>query len=213
MFTGIIQHVGSVAALEHAEDAARMVIKAPGWGYKPAHGESISVNGCCLTLVADSSEIDSLGVSEGAGGSGEKLLRFDMIAQTLAATTLGQLRVGGRVNLEHAVTPTSLLGGHIVQGHIDGVGRVAAIADNPGERRVRIIPPSALMDAIVEKGSIAMDGVSLTIAATGEDWFEVALIPTTLRDTTLGSITADTMVNLETDYIAKTVINWMKRRQ
>lgn len=163
----------------------------------PIHGESIAVNGCCLT-IADTSE--------------PGCLIFDVVNQTLAATTLGTLSRGDRVNLEHAVTPTTLMGGHIVQGHIDAVGTVHHVDQSSGAWRVRIDVPRQLMEAIVEKGSIAVDGVSLTVAAAGDTWFDVALIPTTLRDTTLISLTQGMRVNLETDYLAKTVVNWLQRR-
>ena len=198
MFTGLIQHVGQVIAFDAAEAAARLVVDARSWSHRPRHGESVAVNGCCLTVTGDAA-------------AGE--LAFDVVSQTLAVTTLGKLVVGSRVNLEHAVTPTTLMGGHIVQGHIDGVGTVTRAADQPGERRLRVQVPEELMEVIIEKGSIAMDGVSLTIAAVGEGWFEVALIPTTLRDTTLGKLTAGAHVNLETDYLAKTVIHWLRLRQ
>lgn len=198
MFTGLIQHVGTVTANEAAGGGARLVIEAPDWAHAPRHGESIAVNGCCLT-IADDSEPGRL--------------VFDVIAQTLATTNLGDLQPGDGVNLEQAVTPSSLLGGHIVQGHIDGVGHVTSVQDLPGERRVQVAPPAELMDAIIDKGSIAIDGVSLTIAAIAEDSFEVALIPTTLRETTLGRMALGARVNLETDYIAKTVVHWLKRQR
>jgi riboflavin synthase len=161
VFTGLIQHVGTVAAFEQAQGKARLVIDAPAWNCTPKHGESIAVNGCCLTIADD-------------GQPGR--LVFDVIAQTLAVTTLGDLQFGNGVNLEQAVTPSSLLGGHIVQGHVDGVGVVTSVADVPGERRVRVQPPTDLLEAIIEKGSIAIDGVSLTTASLTETWFEVALI-------------------------------------
>ncbi len=186
-------------SLERASDAARLTVDAAQWAHHAAHGESIAVNGCCLTIADD------------APVKGQ--LRFDIITQTLSTTALGRLRVGDAVNLEHAVTPESLLGGHIVQGHVDGVGRVARVSASPGETRVRIDPPHELREAIVEKGSIAIDGVSLTVAKIGDGWFEVGLIPTTLQETTLGSIVEGKVVNLETDYIAKTVIHWMKCRR
>jgi riboflavin synthase len=202
VFTGLIQHIGTVASIDRTEAAARLAIEAPQWGYLASHGESIAVNGCCLTMTETSP----------SGQPSGNTLRFDVIAQTLAATNLGTLKVGDRVNLEHAVTPSSLLGGHIVQGHVDGVGTVVQTADMPGEWRVRVEPPQPLLDAIIEKGSIAINGVSLTIATLGTHWFEVALIPTTLRDTTLGELAVGSLVNLETDYIAKTVVHWLSRQ-
>lgn len=197
VFTGLIQHVGKVQSIARHGGAARLVIDAQNWNHIPTHGASISVNGCCLS-IADTSQPG-------------KLL-FDVIAQTLKVTTLGDLQAGHSVNLEHAVMPTTLLGGHIVQGHVDGIGVVLHVTDAPGERRLRIQPPAHLMDVIVDKGSIAMDGVSLTVAALLENAFEVALIPTTLRETTLGNLEPGSRVNLEADYVAKTVVHWLQRQ-
>lgn len=198
MFTGIVQHLGRVAACEHHPSGASLRVDAGGWSHKPELGESIAVNGCCLTV---------------AGMEGD-LLRFDVIRQTLQITALGELQVGDAVNLEHAVTPQTMLGGHIVQGHIDGVGIVSAMDRNENEHRLRITPADAhLMECIVGKGSIAVDGVSLTVAAAGPGWFEVALIPTTLRLTNLGQKKVGGRVNLEADYIAKIVVNYLRRTQ
>jgi riboflavin synthase alpha subunit len=170
-----------------------------GWAHRPEHGASIAVNGCCLTVVSP------------PGAIGQDLC-FHVVHQTLRVTTLGDLRPGDVVNLEHAVTASTLLGGHIVQGHVDGVGRVMRIVRGQGDHRVRVEPPDvAAMALIVDKGSIAVRGVSLTVAQAGESWFEVALIPTTLDLTNLGDLREGDRVNLEYDYIAKVVANWLQR--
>lgn len=197
MFTGIIQHLGRVLSIKPADFGAELVIDSSGWSHDPSPGQSIAVNGCCLTLVE----------SPQRGH-----LRFDVVRQTLDVTAMGRLKVGDEVNLEHAVTPQTLLGGHIVQGHVDAVGVVERVVENASEHRVRIkVAQIQAMEAVVEKGSIAINGVSLTIASTGENWLEVALIPTTLRLTNLGRLREGDAVNLETDYIAKAVVNWLRR--
>ena len=196
MFTGIVQHKGSVRSIEPAEGGVVLRIDLGAWSHTPETGSSISVNGCCLTVTED----------EAAGE-----VRFDVVPETLARTTLGSLRVGDPVNLEHAVTPTTLLGGHVVQGHIDGVGVVTEVMRG-GEWRVHVEPPAELLECIIEKGSIAVDGVSLTVAARTATGFEVALIPETLAKTTLGQADLDTRVNIETDYLARTVIHWLRQQ-
>jgi riboflavin synthase len=200
MFTGLIQHVGRVRALVNRAAGASLSIDPAGWSHAPEPGESIAINGCCLTLAA---------APEFAGG----LLSFDVVHQTLRNTTLGGLATGDRVNLEHAATPSTLLGGHIVQGHIDGVGVVAAAESGRDEHRLRITPPPDLMEFMVDRGSIAVDGVSLTIAAVAADSFEVALIPTTLDMTTLSALGEGSRVNLEVDCLAKLVVSWLKRQR
>jgi riboflavin synthase alpha subunit len=146
-------------------------------------------------------------------GSHEGRLRFDVIQQTLRMTTLGGLQAGDRVNLEPAVTPSTMLSGHIVQGHVDGVGLVRAVTNLPSERRLRIEPPAHLMEYIVDKGSIAADGVSMTLAERGDSWFELALIPTTIEKTTLGIVGQGDRVNLEADCVVKTVVSWLKEKK
>jgi riboflavin synthase len=202
MFTGIVQHVGTVDAIRRVDFGARLVIDARGWDHVPCGGDSIAVSGCCLTVSGD-------GSTPVEGG----ILAFDVIRQTLDVTALGDLSEGQGVNLEHAVTPSTMLGGHVVQGHIDGVGVVRDVLESEEEWRVTIEPPADLMDQIVEKGSIAVDGVSLTLARVTDDAFEVALIPTTLERTTLSRAQVGTRANIETDYIAKTVVNWLRRNR
>lgn len=167
------------------------------WAHIPALGDSISVNGCCLTVASAGPEV-----------------AFDVIPETLAKTTLGSLAAGETVNLEHAVTASTLMGGHFVQGHVDGVGKVLSV-QTKGEWRVRIQPPADLMPFMAPKGSVCVEGVSLTLAAVdpASGWFEVALIPTTLELTTLGSLKAGSAVNLEADMLAKTVVNYLRHFQ
>jgi riboflavin synthase len=189
MFTGIVEELGEVVALDVDGDSARLVVKAPLVTEDAERGASIAVNGVCLTVVD---------VRDDA-------FTADVMLETLERSTLGGLRAGERVNLERAVRASDRLGGHIVQGHVDGVDEIQS--RTAGERWdvVRIGLPPKLARYVVEKGSIAVDGVSLTVSATGEDWFEVSLIPTTLELTTLGLRKPGEWVNLEVDVIAKYV--------
>ena len=205
MFTGIVQHLGVVADIQSTEFGCRLGVDSRQWPHRPAPGESIAVNGCCLTITGPADHRDP--------STGDELLCFDVIQQTLGLTTLGRLAVGDPVNLEPAVTATTLLGGHVVQGHIDGMGVVSAVESAGSDRRLRIEPPAELMEYIVPQGSIAVDGVSLTVAQVGESFFEVALIPTTLDLTTLGRVKRGQRVNIETDYLVKTVVHWLSRQQ
>ena len=197
MFTGIVEHQGRVLALRPQASGARLEIDPCGWSHVPGDGDSIAVNGCCLTVV---------GAAAGTGGaSADRTLRFDVVPQTLGLTTVCALRPGESVNLEHAATAATLMGGHIVQGHVDGVGEVLHVRTDGGEWRTRIAAPAAVAAHLVERGSIAVDGVSLTLAAVGEGWFEVALIPATLAKTTLRDRAHGSRVNLEADCLAKMV--------
>ncbi|MEQ8745801.1 riboflavin synthase [Pyruvatibacter sp.] len=191
MFTGIIQSTGRVASTDSTEGGRRLVIEAPDWAHAPKPGDSIAVSGCCLTSI-------------------DGRLAFDVISETLNKTTLGDLAPGDRVNLEHACRPDSFLDGHIVQGHVDGVGEVAAVQDDPADWRVRIRPPAGLMEFVSPKGSVTVDGVSLTVADLDPETFEIALIPTTLDLTTLRDLTPGARVNLEMDVISKTVVHWLR---
>jgi len=194
MFTGLVQAVGSVAAIEARPQGMRLQIDPGSWPYRPTPGDSISVSGVCLTVV------------EAMGGR----WAFDAVPETLAKTTLGRLALGSKVNLEHAATPSTLMGGHVVQGHVDGVGTVVSV-QTQREWRVRIRPPADLMEYMVPKGSVCVEGVSLTLASVqARERFEVALIPVTLEKTNLGTLKAGDLVNLEADIFAKTVVNWMR---
>ncbi|MBX3355326.1 MAG: riboflavin synthase [Phycisphaeraceae bacterium] len=188
MFTGIIEQMGTVTALVDGPESRRLSIEGGAWPPDPKAGESIAVNGCCLTLA-----------SSGAG-----TLEFDVIPQTLSRTTLGGWQVGRRVNLERSATPSTLLGGHLVHGHVDATGRVRALSRS-GEWRLTIVAPAEVAPFLMPRGSIAVDGVSLTIAAVNGSDFEVCLIPETLARTTLGVLREGSLCNLEADSIAKMV--------
>jgi riboflavin synthase len=198
MFTGIVEELGEVTGRDILEDAARLTIRGPVVTGDAGHGDSIAVNGVCLTVA----EL----LSDG---------RFtaDVMGVTLSRSNLGELQVGSRVNLERAAAVNSRLGGHIVQGHVDGTGHIVARAPSENWEVVRIEVPAAVARYVVEKGSITVDGISLTVSGLGSeprDWFEVSLIPTTRELTTLGRAPVGTQVNLEVDVIAKYVERLMK---
>ena len=190
MFTGIVEELGEVTAKEDLGDFARFAIRGPVVTSDARHGDSIAVNGVCLT-VADVRR--------------DGTFTTDVMGETLNRTSLRVVGVGSRVNLERAAAVNGRLGGHIVQGHVDGTGHI--IARTPAEhwQVVRIALPTSLARYVVEKGSITVDGVSLTVSAVGHDWFEVSLIPTTLESTTLGAAEVGSQVNLEVDILAKYV--------
>jgi riboflavin synthase len=200
VFTGIVEEVGTLVVREEQADSAVLRIRARRVLEGVALGDSIAVNGVCLTVT---------GIEpDGADGAG--VWSTDVMAETLGRSSLGAAVAGQPVNLERAVTPQTRLGGHLLQGHVDGVGHV--VARTPGEHWevVRIALPPELARYVVEKGSIAVDGVSLTVSAVSvvdavAPWFEVSLIPTTLRETTLGARAPGETVNLEVDVIAKYV--------
>jgi riboflavin synthase len=196
MFTGIVEEVGEVVGKEDLADAARLVIRGPVVTADAGHGDSISVNGVCLTVV----EVLAGGV-----------FSADVMGETLNRSSLGAVDVGSHVNLERAAAVNSRLGGHIVQGHVDGTGHVIARTPSEHWEVVRIALPATLARYVVEKGSITVDGISLTVSGLGEDWFEVSLIPTTRELTTLGTAPVGTPVNLEVDVIAKYVERLMGR--
>lgn len=189
MFTGIVEELGEVAALEQVGDSARLLVRAPKVTEDAVPGASIAVNGVCLTVVE---------VADG-------VFSADVMRETLERSSLAGLSAGARVNLERPVRVSDRLGGHIVQGHVDGVDEVQRRTPGAHWEVVRIGLPSKLARYVVEKGSIAVDGVSLTVSGLGEDWFEVSLIPTTLGLTTLGLRRPGDWVNLEVDVIAKYV--------
>jgi riboflavin synthase len=206
VFTGIVEEVGTVEVREDQTDAARLRIRARTVLDGVALGDSISVNGVCLTVT----DVEPTGNGGGVWGT-------DVMAETLRRSSLGAAHAGDPVNLERAVTAHTRLGGHMVQGHVDGVGSV--LARTPGEHWevVRIALPPELARYVVEKGSIAVDGVSLTVSALSpasdpHPWFEVSLIPTTLRETTLGRRAPGDPVNLEVDVIAKYVERLLEGR-
>jgi riboflavin synthase len=200
VFTGIVEEVGTLVLREEQEDSAVLRIRAERVLDGVALGDSIAVNGVCLTVT---------GIEpDGADGAG--VWRTDVMAETLSRSSLGIVAQGQPVNLERAVTPHTRLGGHMMQGHVDGVGHILARSAHEHWEVVRIALPAALARYVVEKGSVAVDGVSLTVSAVSEvdvsePWFEVSLIPTTLRETTLGARAPGELVNLEVDVIAKYV--------
>lgn len=207
MFTGIIEQVGSVRSLSSTQEGRRLLVDPCGWGHRPRVGDSISVAGCCLTVAEE---------VEKAGG----LLAFDVVPETLEKTSIGGWKAGRRVNLEHAATAGTLLGGHVVQGHVDGVGKVekneqiATAKERPGEEGwvLRVGLAKELMAYMVPKGSVALDGVSLTLAAVDVEGsaIEIALIPTTLAKTTLHELRPGDSINVEADVMAKTVVHYLK---
>lgn len=188
MFTGIVQALGTVRAIDDVGDAVRLGVEGEIL-HGLSGGESIAVNGVCLTVA----QIDASGFTA------------DVMQESLRRTTLGDLRVGDRTNLERSVTPTSLLGGHIVQGHVDGVATISAIRPSEHWREVDLSLPPDLLPYVVEKGSIALDGVSLTISSLSDQGVGVSLIPETLTRTTLGIRGVGDRVNVEVDVLAKYV--------
>ena len=189
MFTGIVRERGRVLALDATADGARLLVEAPATAAATGVGDSVAIDGCCLTAVA---------VEQGT-------LAFDAVPETLSRTALGRLEPGAVVNVEPALRAGEPLGGHYVQGHVDGVGRVRSSEPEGDGRRVWIEAPADVLRYCVEKGSIAVAGVSLTIAGLDDGAFAVALIPHTLAETTLGSLRTGREVNLETDVLAKYV--------
>lgn len=194
MFTGIIEEIGEIVDIAPSGDGIRLSLRAPGAVVGVRHGDSIAVSGVCLTVVAWN----------------EHGFTADVMKQTLDMSTLGGARVGTRVNIERATAAGGRLGGHIVQGHIDGTGRVVDVRPGAQWRVVRIAMPAHLAPLVVDKGSIAVDGVSLTVSAVSAAgaptaWFEVSLIPETLQATTLGERVTGDVVNLETDILARHV--------
>jgi riboflavin synthase len=188
MFTGLVEDLGTVDAVEHGDDGARLRIST-ALASEVTEGDSVAVDGCCLTATA----VDS-------GG-----FETEAMNQTLQVTALGGIGQGSRVNLELAMKVGERLGGHIVQGHVDVVGTVAAVEDDGFARRIRVELPGELLRYVVDKGSITLNGVSLTVAELGETWAEVSLIPETLERTNLTEATAGSRLNVECDIVAKYV--------
>jgi riboflavin synthase len=194
MFTGIVEELGQVTHIEPLHEAVRLSVRGPDVTSDARPGDSIAVNGVCLTVVT----------------SKKGVFTADVMLQTLANTSLGALRVGTRVNLERAVTPATRLGGHIVQGHVDGTGEILAREPSEHWEYVDISLPFELNRYLVDKGSITVDGISLTVADVRADSFRVSLIPETLARTTLGFKQPGDPVNLEVDVIAKYVEKMVK---
>lgn len=193
MFTGIIEELGEIVAVDLTDDAARITVRGPLAVSDAKHGDSISVSGVCLTVIDQDAET----------------FTADVMAETLAMSTLDGVQPGRTVNLERAAQVGDRLGGHIVQGHIDGTARVLAVTDGSAWRVVRLSLDPEHAPLVARKGSIAIDGVSLTVSDVGgsidDGWFEVSLIPETLTATTLGARVAGDLVNIETDILARHV--------
>lgn len=191
MFTGIIEELGEVVAIEPGSDSSRITVRGAVTTADPAHGASIAVNGACLTVTD----------REAKGG----VVTFDVMAESLRRTVLGDLAVGDAVNLERAMVLGARLDGHLVQGHVDGTATI--LERRPGDRweEVRLSLAPELAPFVVEKGSICLDGVSLTLSAVGDEHVEVALIPTTMELTTLGRKGVGDRVNVEVDILGKYV--------
>ncbi len=189
MFTGIVRERGRVTAIEGGADGVRLRIEAAQTAAQTAVGDSVAINGVCLTATA---------VEDGE-------LAFDAVAETLRRTSLGRLEPGSEVNLEPALRAGEPLGGHIVQGHVDGVGRVRSLEPVGDGAELTVEAPPELLRYCVEKGSITVDGVSLTVASLADDAFSIALIPHTLAETTLSRLGPGDEVNLEVDVLAKYV--------
>ncbi len=197
MFTGIVEELGSVAGIEDQGDAIRLSIHSPHVLADARLGDSISVNGCCLTVAQRDGETWTA----------------DVMQETLDKTSLARVQPGDRVNLERAVTPQTRLGGHIVQGHVDAVGHVVRRQPSEHWEVVEVSLPDELARYLVDKGSVTVDGVSLTVVDAGDDRFTVSLIPETLARTTLGSRQPGDRVNLEVDVIAKHVERLLDHRK
>jgi riboflavin synthase len=189
VFTGIVEELGEVVGWDELPDAARVTVRGPVVTSDANEGDSIAVNGVCLTVV----------------GNEAGAFTADVMKETLVRSSLGALRVGSPVNLERAVRLQDRLGGHLVQGHVDGTGEIRAVAPDQHWTIVTISLPAELGRYVVEKGSITVDGVSLTVSAVGHTEFQVSLIPTTLERTTLGRKAVGDPVNLEVDITAKYV--------
>lgn len=195
MFTGIVEELGTVVSLTDQGDAVRLTVHGPLVTSDAREGDSIAVDGCCLTVVSHED------------GS----FTADVMHETLTRTALGAFEPGTRVNLERAVTPTTRLGGHIVQGHVDGTGTVVSRTPSEHWELVEVSLPQEMARYLVPKGSITVDGISLTVVDAGTDAFTVSLIPETLARTTLGLKKPGDVVNLEVDVIAKYVEKMVTR--
>jgi riboflavin synthase len=186
MFTGIVREIGTVDQVERGDDGARLRVRA-ALAEDLAAGDSVSVAGACLTVASAS----------------DRAFEAEVMNQTLSVTTLGGLEPGRSVNLEPPLRAGDPIGGHLVQGHVDGTGEVGAVEDDGFARRLRLAAPRGLRRFIVERGSVTTDGVSLTVAGLTDSGFEVSLIPETLERTTLGGLKEGSLVNLEVDVIAR----------
>lgn len=194
MFTGIIEELGEVVDWQPSSDAARITVRGPLVVSDAGRGDSIAVSGVCLTVI----------------DQGDDWFTADVMAETIALSTLRNPRPGDRVNLERALRAEDRLGGHIVQGHVDGTSTLLTVTEGEKWRVLRFTLDAELAPLVARKGSITLDGVSLTVSAVGDDWFEVSLIPETLAVTTLGGKTPGDEVNVETDILARHVARMLE---
>jgi len=195
MFTGIVERTVRIASVSDGTGFVRLNLAADWNDVK--HGESVAVNGVCLTVA----EIEP------------PLLAFDVIPETLSKTNLGLLKAGDLVNVERSLRAGDRIDGHFVQGHVDGTARLVDQSSGEKEWRLTVHPPNEMMKFVVPKGSVTLDGVSLTVASVAKDRFEVALIPTTLNLTTLGTRPQGWPFNFEADVLSKTIVSWLERRE
>lgn len=194
MFTGIIEELGEVVDWQPSPDAARITVRGPLVVSDAGHGDSIAVSGVCLTVI----------------DRGDDWFTADVMAETIALSTLKSPRPGDRVNLERALRAEDRLGGHIVQGHVDGTSTLLTVTEGEKWRVLRFTLDAELAPLVARKGSITLDGVSLTVSAVSDDWFEVSLIPETLAVTTLGGKAPGDQVNVETDILARHVARMLE---
>ena len=204
MFTGLVEEVGEIVAIDPAGDSLRLTVAGPVVTQDASHGASICVSGVCLTVV-----------DRGSDAQGRGTFTADVMAQSIRMSTLGDLAPGSAVNLERAVRADTRLGGHIVQGHVDGTAELLSVAEHPAWRVLRFSLAPELAPLLVDKGSITLSGVSLTVSAISderetEQWFEVSLIPETLAATTLGALEPGDRVNVETDVLARHVARMLR---
>jgi riboflavin synthase len=204
MFTGLIEEIGEIVALEPAGDSLRLTVRGPLVTSDAGHGDSIQVSGVCLTVI-----------EQGTDQTGAGTFTADVMAQSIKMSTLGELRVGDRVNLERAARVDSRLGGHIVQGHVDGTAELLSVTPAENWRVLRFSLAPELAPLVVDKGSITLSGVSLTVSDIAEvedphPWFEVSLIPETLTATVLGALEPGDRVNVETDIVARHVARMLR---
>ena len=210
MFTGIVEDLGEVEAIDHAGDSARIFVRSTTVTQDARRGDSIAVNGVCLTITGLLADPPRAAATEAAGAGRPALppprgFTADVMGETLKRSSLAGIAPGTKVNLERSVRLEDRLGGHLVQGHVDDVATIVSRAPQEHWEVVRVSLPPGLARYVAHKGSIAVDGISLTVSAVGADWFEISLIPETLTRTTLGFKQPGELVNLEVDVIAKYV--------
>lgn len=194
MFSGIIDAIGEIESSVQTPAGRRLSVRAAGYWYGVNDGASIAIDGVCLTVTGVQGDVAA----------------FDVVAETLRRTTLGELAIGSRVNLQKSLAVGDRVDGHFVQGHVDAMATIVKIDRSPADVRYWFAPDAAALPYIIPKGGIAIDGISLTVVGARDAMFDVALIPTTLERTTLGAKVAGTRVNIETDILSRTVIHYLQ---